>query len=138
MFRLICSLLEQYESDTIASDLRTVSDVNLFLNFVLHVRILHCAYQLVMISNTLSFQLLHSGRLSDSGVQDASRKARSLMFKLIERRDMIPKSLFITDITKTEVEAVDIASICVFQGEHEGKQVMLRAVLRVPDDVSAL
>ena len=96
------------------------------------------AYQLVVISNTLSFQLLHSGRLSDSGVQDASRKARSLMFKLIERQDMIPKSLFITDITKSEVEAVDIASICVFRGEHEGKQVMLRAVLRVPDDVSAL
>jgi hypothetical protein len=56
------------------------------------------------------------------------------MFKLIKRRDMIPKSLFITGITaKTEVEAVDRASIGVFRGEHEGKQVILRAVLRVPD-----
>ena len=34
------------------------------------------------------------------------------MFKLIERRDIIPKSLFITGITtKMEVEATGIASI---------------------------
>ena len=62
------------------------------------------------------------------------------MFKLIERRDIILKSLFITGITtKMEVEATGIASIGldVFRGEHEGKQVILRAVLRVPDDVSA-
>ena len=98
-------------------------------------------YQLVVISNALIFQLLHSGRLSDSGVEDANRKARSLMFKLIERRAIIPKSLFITGIiAKTKVEAVGIASTGLgdFQAEHEGKQVMLRAVLRVPDDVSAL
>ena len=50
------------------------------------------------------------------------------MFKLIERRDIIPKSLFITGITtKMEVEATVIASIGldVFRGEHEGKQVIL-------------
>ena len=43
MFCLICSLLEQYESDTIASEMRTTSDVELFLNFVLHVCIVCCA-----------------------------------------------------------------------------------------------
>ena len=98
-------------------------------------------YQLVVIVNALIFQLLHSGRLSDSGVQDANRKARSLMFKLIERRGIIPKSLFITSITaKTKVEAVGIASpgLSDFRAEHGGQQVILRAVLRVPDDVSAL
>lgn len=35
--RLLCRLLEQYESDTIASELGTVSDVELLLDFVLHV-----------------------------------------------------------------------------------------------------
>ena len=61
------------------------------------------------------------------------------MFRLMETRDVLPKSLFITDITMTNAEA--IGTVCIgqsaFRGEHKGKQVLLRAV-KVPDDVRTL
>lgn len=63
------------------------------------------------------------------------------MFKLIEIRGVVPKSLFITGIaTKTEIEAISTACIghSILRGEHEGKQVVLQTVLKVHDDVSAL
>ena len=62
------------------------------------------------------------------------------MFGLIEIRDVLPKSLFITDIAKTDDEVTGTSCIghSGFRGKHKGKQVVLRAVLKVPDDVSAL
>ena len=61
------------------------------------------------------------------------------MFRLIKIRDVFPKSLFITDITMTNAEA--IGTVCIgqsaFRGEHKGKQVAVRAV-KVPVDVRTL
>ncbi len=54
------------------------------------------------------------------------------MFKLIEKRGIMPKSLFITGITTTtNLEAVG------FHGERDGEQVMLQVVYKVHEDVSA-
>lgn len=54
------------------------------------------------------------------------------MLKLIKKRDILPKSLFITDVATTSLEAIG------FQGEHDGKQVMLQVVYKVYEDVSTL
>lgn len=62
------------------------------------------------------------------------------MFKLIESRDAMPKSLFITNITtKMDLEAVGASHIgrSIFRGEHKGQQVALRVVYKVHDNVSA-
>lgn len=62
------------------------------------------------------------------------------MFKLIEIRDVVPKSLFITGITTKTAIGTPRIGCGIFQGEYEGGQVVLRlrSVLKVQDDVGAL
>jgi hypothetical protein len=90
-----------------------------------------------------SLQLLpHIGSLSDLGVQDANRKARKLMFKLISITNVIPKSLFIFGVkTETHLVATMISMGGygrVFRGELKGQQVALKVVDQGVHDVSAL
>ena len=92
-----------------------------------------------MLDTLLFHQLLHNGRLSNCGVQDVNGKARRLMFKLIDRKLIMPKSLFITDITfKSHLDPVVVAPIgSVFKGDHKGKHIVLKLVYKGHKDVSS-
>lgn len=62
-------------------------------------------------------------------VPDASQKARRLMDKL-SRRDVLPKSLFITDV-KTDLAAIGMGGFgTVFKGEYGGRFVALKVLYR--------
>lgn len=65
----------------------------------------------------------------DCGVPEANQKARRLMDKL-SRRDILPKSLFITDV-KTDLAAIGMGGFGnVFKGEHEERFVALKVLYR--------
>ena len=72
------------------------------------------------------------------GVPDANQKARRLMDKL-SRRDILPKSLFITDV-QTDLATIGMGGFGnVFKGEHEGRFVALKVLYRVShNEVSRL
>ena len=72
------------------------------------------------------------------GVPDANQKARRLMDKL-SRRDILPKSLFITDV-QTDLATIGMGGFGnVFKGEHEGRFVALKVLYRVShNEVSQL
>ena len=135
--RHMSQLLDLHDSDTITTNLNTPSDVKLLLDFVLNVCIISLRYNIL---NTLLVQSLHKGILSHSGVQDVNRKARSLMFKLIDKNLMMPKSLFITDIPfKSHLDPVLVAQIgSVFKCDHKGKHVVLKLVYKGHKNVSFL
>ena len=84
-----------------------------------------------------SFKLLSNGTLSNSGIQDANRKARKLMLKLIST-DVMPKSLFIAGV-KTDFDPIGIGGFGrVFKGKYKGKQVALKIVDKGHRDVSRM
>jgi hypothetical protein len=63
------------------------------------------------------------------------------MFKLVKRRNVVPKYLFITGITAKTLQGIGKGLIgqTIFRGELNGKQVALRvAYKKVRDNVSAL
>lgn len=62
------------------------------------------------------------------------------MFKLIAETDIVPKSLFITDVKiDTELSATDIEGVgCVFRGEHKRHQVALKLLDKGHKNVSVL
>ena len=70
-------------------------------------------------------QLLRQGSLIHCDIQDANRKARKLMLKLISA-DAIPKSLFITDV-KTDFDPIAVGGFGrVFRGKYNGQKVALK------------
>ncbi|KAF8351818.1 kinase-like domain-containing protein [Amanita rubescens] len=89
-------------------------DVELLLDFILY--------------------LLRNGSLSNSGIQEANRKARRLMFKLISEKDALPKSLFINGVrTEAELSSSAIGTGGfgnVFKGELKGEPVALKVLYR--------
>ena len=61
------------------------------------------------------------------------------MFKLINSRDIMPKSLFITGIT-TDTDLGDIRTVHIehgFWGDYRGQQVALRVLCTIHDNVRA-
>ena len=62
------------------------------------------------------------------------------MFGLIDKKLIMPKSLFITDILFTShLDPVVIAQIgSVFNGDHKGKHVVLKSVYKGHENVSFL
>ena len=118
-------LLAAPDYSKIVSGMMDPFDVELMIDFNLYVRI-----TLVRLFGTLIDppKLLRNNSLSNSGVQDCNRKARTLMFKLITETNVIPKSLFISDVKiDTELGATNIGGIGrVFRGEHKGQVVALK------------
>ena len=62
------------------------------------------------------------------------------MFKLINSRDIMPKSLFITGIT-TDTDPGDISTVdighSIFRGGYRREQVALRVLCTIHDNVDA-
>ncbi|KAF8351827.1 kinase-like domain-containing protein [Amanita rubescens] len=111
--RLMRKLLDFPDYSTIASELGTSSsDTELLLDFILH--------------------LLRNGDLSNRGVQDTNHKARKLMYYLISKKDVMPRSLFVTDVkSKVDVSGIAIGGFGrVFRGEHKGQPVALKVLSR--------
>ncbi|KAF8736299.1 hypothetical protein AX14_000551 [Amanita brunnescens Koide BX004] len=110
-------LLNSPNYHAIASELSAESDVELLLDFIL------C--------------LLRNSSLVDCGVPEANQKARRLMDKL-SRRDILPKSLFITDV-KTDLAAIGMGGFGnVFKGEHEERFVALKVLYRASHNEDSL
>ena len=72
------------------------------------------------------------GTLADwSGVtQNAKRKARRLMFKLISKIDTVPRCLFITDVEKDSTAIAMGGYGNVFEGKHNGQLVALKILYK--------
>ncbi|KAF8351814.1 kinase-like domain-containing protein [Amanita rubescens] len=106
--RLMRQLLDLSEFDSITSQLTTVPDVELLLDFILH--------------------LLRNHMLSNSGTSNANWKARKLMFKLLSTITVIPKSLFITGVkAEPYLGAIGVSGFGrVFRGEYNGQSVALK------------
>ena len=96
---------------------------------------------LSIVDTLLIHQLLHNGHLSNCGVQDINGKARRLMFELIDKKFIMPKSLFITDILfMSRLDPiVTIAPIgSVFEGDHKENHVVLKLVYKGHENVGFL
>ncbi|KAF8338411.1 kinase-like domain-containing protein [Amanita rubescens] len=107
---LMHKLLNLSESDLIFSELGIVSDVELLLDFVLI--------------------LLRNSKFADAG---ANRKARRLMFKLMSTTNVIPRSLFITNVTvRTDSYGIGMGGFGhVYKGEHGRKPVAVKVLYKV-------
>ena len=63
-------------------------------------------------------------------IQDANRKARRLMLRLISKIDTVPRSLFITDVEK-DSSAIAMGGFGnVFEGKHNGQLVALKVLYK--------
>ncbi|KAF8696555.1 hypothetical protein AX14_001521 [Amanita brunnescens Koide BX004] len=112
ILELVGKLLDLPDYSNIVSEAKDPSDVALLLDFILY--------------------LLRNNCLSDSGIQNANRKARRLMFKLISKTNVLPKSLFITDAKI--LETIGIGGFGrVLKGEHEGQEVAMKVLYQVQD-----
>ena len=100
---------------TIASGVET--NVELFLDFLLHV----CSTFGVRTNS----QTLGSLQV-ENFAQEAKRKARKLMIKLVSKTNVLPRHLFITDLEK-DPQAVAVGGFGrVFKGKHGGQLVALK------------
>ena len=93
------------------------SGVELFLDFLLHV----CSvFSVHTISRT-------TGSLQDENfAQDAKRKARKLMIKLVSKTNVLPRHLFIADV-EIEPPAIAVGGFGrVFKGKYGGQLVALK------------
>jgi hypothetical protein len=97
---------------TIASGVET--DVELFLDFLLHV------------CSAFSVRRKIGGLQVEKFAQDATRKARKLMIKLVSKTNVLPRHLFITDLEK-DPQAVAVGGFGrVFKGKYGGQLVALK------------
>jgi hypothetical protein len=70
--------------------------------------------------------------LSTSSIKDGNRKARKLIFDLISKTDVMPRSLLINDVTVgPDLDTAMGDSGCVFGGKHEGRPVILRLTYQI-------
>ena len=98
------------------------SNIKLLLEFILCVR---CFVSISSVLTSFHIQLLHQGSLMHCDIQDANQRARKLMLKLIST-DVLPKSLFITDV-ETDFEPIAVGGFGrVFRGEYKGQKVALK------------
>ncbi|KAF8736319.1 hypothetical protein AX14_000496 [Amanita brunnescens Koide BX004] len=103
---LLHKVLDLQDYGTIIDELQDpVEDVELLTDFILHA--------------------LRNDSFSDSGIPDANRRARGLMFKLINRTDVALKSLSITNVKIDSHHGMgELAR--VYRGKYQGQQVALK------------
>ena len=137
ILRLVHRLLDSPDYGTIPSELENPSDIQVLLDFTFDVRL----FFVRLIDIDICFiQLLLNGHLSKSGIPDANRRARRLIFKLTSTTNVIPNSLYITGV-KTEMDfgAVGMGGFAsVFRGEYGGRLVALKLLNKVYHRVSRL
>jgi hypothetical protein len=78
--------------------------------------------------------------MTNLGIRDANMKARRLMFRLISESNVIPQSLFITDVTiEKHLGSIGRGGFGqVFRGKYKGQQVAVKVVEKGHHDVRAL
>ena len=67
--------------------------------------------------------------MSNFDIQDLSKNARQLMLKLMSTKNVIPKSIFVTDEVTTEVDSHDFAVGGlgrISKGEYNKQKVTLK------------
>ena len=85
---------------------------------------------MVSLSIPFSIQLLRNSSLKNCGIQDPNRKARRVVDKL-SKNDVLPKTLFISDV-KTDLCSIGAGGFgSVYKGEHHGRSVALKALHKV-------
>ena len=125
--------LPDFSAIQIPSETWSNSNVKLLLDFILSVR---CSIRSLS-ALTFPHQLFHEDRLINSGIQDATQKARQLMIKLT-LTDVMPESLFITIINMNSKPFAVGGFGRVFRGDYKGKQVALKIVDKGRKDVTSL
>ena len=102
-----------------------VNDVELLIDFILYVR-----PPSIQLFDTVAYflQALRSHSLLESGIPDANRRARRLMFKLITKTDVTLKFLFITDVKIDSFrDTLGFGGYGrVIKGDHKGHHVALK------------
>ena len=88
------------------------------------------------VENLLDFMLylLGNGRLSNSDApNDANRRARRLMFKIVMKLPIIPRSLYVTGVNvKVDRDYINHGGFgFVFKGELRGTLVALKALYKM-------
>ena len=125
---LLDKVLGLQDYGTIVDELKDpVNDVDLLIEFVLFVRL-----PLIYLPDIVAYylQALRSDTLLRSSIPDANRRARRLMFKLINQTDVSLKFLLITDVRiEPYHDAVGMGPFGrVYRGDHHGQQVALKVL----------
>jgi hypothetical protein len=68
------------------------------------------------------------GTPTNSAIQDAGRKARILMSKLISAINIVPSSLFITDVNIVDLDAASMAGFGY--GFYKGQEVAVQRLYK--------
>ncbi|KAF8685409.1 hypothetical protein AX14_003999, partial [Amanita brunnescens Koide BX004] len=108
---LLDKVLKLEDYGTIVNEVKDpVNDVELLINFILYA--------------------LRNDALLNSSVPDANRRARRVMFKLINRTEVSLKFLSITDVKiESYHDTVGMGGFGrVYKGEHKGQQVALKVL----------
>lgn len=125
---LMCQVSD-LSDDIIAFELKSASNVELLLDFILEVSVI-CSFVLSMLK--VSFFLwqvleLRGGNPTHSALQDAGRKARILMSKLISAMNVVPSSLGITDV-EVDLDAVTMGGFGY--GFYRGNEVKVQRLFK--------
>jgi len=126
ILNLFRQVLDIPDYGTIVDELKDpVNDVELLIDFILYVRPPSIqSFDIV----AYFLQALRSHSLLDSGIPDANRRARRLMFKLIAKTDVTLKFLFIADVKiESYRDTLGFGGYGrVIKGEHKGHHVALK------------
>ena len=115
---LLCYVLYPEDYISVVGRLRKISDVLNLLDFIFH--------------------LLRDRRLTSRDTTiDFNRRARRLMFKVISKNPVIPRSLIVTDVKVPDKrDYIGRGGFGgVFKGELHGKIVALKVLHRTDDNV---
>ena len=126
ILNLFRQVLDIPDYGTIVDELEDpVDDVELLIDFILYVR-----SRSIQLFDTVAYflQALRSHGLLESGIPDANRRARRLMFKLISKTDVTLKFLFISDVKIDSYrETLGVGGYGrVIKGDHKGHHVALK------------
>jgi hypothetical protein len=136
---LLLAILRRRKPGTPTSSVVTVVTIHLMRTFLFTRNYANVTSQLIDdsdVENLLDFMLylLGNGRLSNPDApDDTNRRARRLMFKIVMKSPIIPRSLYVTGVNvKVDPDYINHGGFgFVFKGELRGAPVALKVLYKV-------